>query len=244
MVALRALPPILSLPPAYRLVAFREAGDAFAHACRIAPQDGAGAFVWVRRFDVLEFAVVLEPEEPLVTARRALFAGMAAMAEALASYSPPEKPIGFDFPLTLLYDGARMGGGRLGWPKGCAEEAVPDWLVFSGLILAARVGSGAPGACPGTTWLEEEGFASGEHLLIVESFARHLMMFFDAWGEEGFKAVADAYLARLPREGGRRGIDGNGDLLLHRNGPVERVPLGDPRQPAWLDPETGLPRLA
>ena len=41
-------------------------GDAFAHATSIAAEQGAGTLVYVGRFDLAEFAVVLEPEEPLV----------------------------------------------------------------------------------------------------------------------------------------------------------------------------------
>ena len=59
----------LDLPPGYTLVALREFGDAFAHGCEIAAEAGAGTLVWVRRYDLVEFAVVLEPDEPL--ARRA-----------------------------------------------------------------------------------------------------------------------------------------------------------------------------
>lgn len=238
--------PTLLLPPAYRLVALRELGDAHAHACRIAPQEGAGAFVWVRRFDVLEFAVVLEPDEPLASARRAFFAGMSAIADALASFAPPEKPITFAWPGTVLFDGGRLGGGRLAWPEGCAEDAVPDWVVFSGMLLASPVGFPDPGALSEVTFLEEEGFDPAEIQEVVESFARHLMVAFDAWAERGFKAVADTYLARLPKEAGlgRRGLDGNGDLLLHRAGDLDRVPLLGPLEEAsWYDAATGMPRL-
>jgi hypothetical protein len=122
---------------------------------------------------------------------------------------------------------------------------VPDWLVFSGMLLAAKTGIQDPGDYPETTWLEEEGFAPEEGPLIVESFARHLMVAFHAWTETGFKAVADSYLARLPKQsGGRRGIDGNGDLLIHGGEGLERVPLLDAlREPAWFDPATLMPRL-
>jgi biotin-(acetyl-CoA carboxylase) ligase len=238
--------PTLQLPPAYRLVSLREHADALEHAKRIAPEEGAGTFVWVRRFDVLEFAVVLEPEEPLAAARRALFAGMNAMADALSSFAPPDKPVAFAWPSTVHVDGGRIGGGRLAWPEDCAEEQVPDWLVFGGMVLAVPVGIDHTGDYPAVTWLQEEGFEADEHLAVVESFARHLMVAFDAWGESGFKAVADPYLARLPKEkaGVRRGIDGNGDLLLHHTGSVERVPLLPALQEArWFDPATRLPRL-
>ena len=55
----------LELPPLYDVVPLRELGDAFAHACAIADDRGAGTLVWVRRFDLAEFAVVLEPEVSL-----------------------------------------------------------------------------------------------------------------------------------------------------------------------------------
>ena len=59
----------LDLPPGYTLVALRELGDAFAHASEIAAEAGAGTLVWVRRYDLVEFAVVLEPDEPLRSGR-------------------------------------------------------------------------------------------------------------------------------------------------------------------------------
>src|SRR5262249_50064409 len=79
--------PALDLPPPFRLVALREVGDAFAHAVAVAGEEGAGTLVHVGRFDLAEFAVVLEPEEPLRTARRALYAGLVALADALAVHA-------------------------------------------------------------------------------------------------------------------------------------------------------------
>ena len=112
----RALAPLarqLDLPPPFRLVMLREAGDAFAHACAIAAAEGAGTLVQVGRFDLAEFAVVLEPEEPLRTARRALYMGLCALGDALAARAPPEKPISFEWPDTIRVDGGLVGGVRL-----------------------------------------------------------------------------------------------------------------------------------
>ena len=67
----------------FRLVTLREVGDAFEYAKAHASELGAGALIYVGRFDLAEFAVVLEPDEPLRSARRAFYAGMAAMADAL-----------------------------------------------------------------------------------------------------------------------------------------------------------------
>ena len=246
MAASAATTSTLALPPAYGLVSLREHGDAFGHACRIAGEAGAGTFVRVRRFDVLEFAVVLEPEEPLAAARRAVFAGMSAIADALASFAPPEKAVTFAWPTTVHFDGGRLGGARLAWPEACPEDGVPDWLVFGAQLLAVPVGILDTGAHPAVTWLQEEGFEPGEHEAVIESSARHLMVAFDAWGERGFEAVAETYLARVPKAkaGESRGIDRNGDLLIDREGRVERVPLLGPLAAApWFDPTTGQPRI-
>jgi hypothetical protein len=63
----------LRLPPPYQALRLREFGDAFAHAITVAPQHGAGTLVYVGRFDLAEFAVVLEPTDPLVQGRAAYF---------------------------------------------------------------------------------------------------------------------------------------------------------------------------
>src|ERR1700676_4600954 len=101
----------LDLPPPFRLVTLREVGDAFVHACTHAAELGAGTLVFVGRFDLAEFAVILEPEEPLVAARRAFYAGMVALGDALAAAAPPEKPLVIEWPDAIQVDGGLVGGG-------------------------------------------------------------------------------------------------------------------------------------
>ena len=88
---IRNAAPELALPPPFT------AGAAARGRRRLCPcqcdrgrSSGAGTLVYVGRFDLAEFAVVLEPEEPLRSARRAFYAGMAALADALTAYAPPE----------------------------------------------------------------------------------------------------------------------------------------------------------
>src|SRR5258706_3505372 len=114
----RSLKPALDLPPPFRLLTLREVGDAFAHATRVAAQEGAGTLVYVGRFDLVEFAVVLEPDEPLKTARRSLYAGVAALGDALAVHAPPELPITFDWPDAVRVNGGIVGGGAPPRPPG------------------------------------------------------------------------------------------------------------------------------
>ena len=236
----------VDLPPAYRLVTLRESGDAFAHACRIAADQGAGTVVWVRRVDVAEFAVVLEPDEPLATARRAVYAGMAALAQALAAHAPPEMPIAFDWPDAVRVDGVLVGGARLGWPSEGPEEAIPPWLVFSATIRTIVIRAGDPGLRPLLGALDELGFEGLDAAELIASFARHLMAEFHTWSEDGFDAVAARWLKQLPRRGGEAAsLAGNGDLILLQGGQQSaRRSLRDAlAAPSWQDPATGMPWL-
>jgi hypothetical protein len=238
------LKPELDLPPGYRLVTLREVGDAFAHAKANAVELGAGALVYVGRFDLAEFAVVLEPDEPLRTARRAFYAGMAALGDALLALAPPEKQIRFEWPDAITVDLGLVGGGQLAWPPS-DEEAPPAWLVFAGMIRTVSLAEGEPGLRPLSAALEEEGFEGGSGRL-VESFARHLMLQIDAWQAHGFAEVARRYLSRLaPEKGVRRDLDANGDLLVRRIGKTEverRRLVPALATPSWLDPNTGGPK--
>jgi hypothetical protein len=234
----------LSLPPGFRSVTLREVGDAFVHARTHAAELGAGTLVFVGRFDLSEFAVVLEPDEPLSAARRAFYAGMSALGNSLAAYAPPEKPIEFVWPDAIRVDGGLVGGGQLAWSDG-PEDEPPQWLVFGAMIRTVSVAEGDPGLRPLSAALEEEGFEELGAGRLAESFARHLMAAVDMWGEEGFGAVAKDYLGRLsPEKGVGRNIADNGDLLVRRTGTpeVERRPLKPAlATPSWFDPKTRGP---
>jgi biotin-(acetyl-CoA carboxylase) ligase len=237
----------LDLPPGYRAVPLREYRDAFLDAQALAATEGAGTLVWVRRFDTVESAVVLEPEIPLAEARCAIYAGMNAAADALGLYCPPEKPIEFAWPDTIMLDGGIIGGCRLAWAPGTAEADIPDWLVL-GVYIRSTVQMSVLQTFDKGTSLETEGFEmmNGQH--IIESFARHLMAAFDGWQAQGLKSIADRYLARLIKAPLMlRGLDVNGDLLerkLAAPKDVMRQPLTTAlAMPQWLDPATGEPWL-
>jgi biotin-(acetyl-CoA carboxylase) ligase len=236
----------LALPPPFSAVRLREVGDAFAHAISIAAERGAGTLVYVGRFDLAEFAVVLEPEEPLVKARLAFYAGMAALADALAAHAQPETSIVIDWPDSLLVNGGLVGGGRLAWPQGVGEEEVPPWLVFGSMVRTVSMTGTDPGLNPLVTALEEEGFTDVMSSHVVESFARHFMVAIDAWQERGFAVVAKSYLERLPRDQGvHRDIGDNGDLLVRRIGKADvtrKKILPHLSQPAWFDLAARGPR--
>jgi biotin-(acetyl-CoA carboxylase) ligase len=180
--------PVLDLPPPFRLVTLREVGDAFGHARTHAAELGAGTLVSVGRFDLAEFAVVLEPDDPLTSAWRALYAGMVALADALATIAPPAKPIVIEWPDAIRVDGGLVGGGRLAWPRGDDEAGPPPWLVFGAMIHMVSMASDGSAVHPVATALEDEGFGDAGSDRLVESFARHLMRVIDHWREAGFNS--------------------------------------------------------
>jgi len=217
----------LDLPPPFRLVVLREAGDAFAHASAHAAELGAGTLVFVGRFDLAEFAVVLEPEETLARACRSFYAGMTALADALAALAPPETPITIEWPDRLEIGRRLVGGGRLGWPQSADERERPDWLVFGAVIRLVSMRSEKAAPDPLSTALADEGFGELGAERVVEGFARHLMVAIDCWQEGHFATIAQGYLSRLqPERAVRPAIDASGDLRIERPGePVARLDL-------------------
>jgi biotin-(acetyl-CoA carboxylase) ligase len=236
--------PGLVLPPPFRAVRLREVGDAFASARAQAGERGAGTLFFVGRFDLAEFAVVLEPEEPLASARRtAFYVGMVALADALSALAPPEKPIAITWPDTLSVDGGAVGGGRLGWPDQASEHEPPDWLVFGAMIRTVSIADEEAGLRPLVTALEEEGFENAGSEQLIEGFARHLMAAMNREQEGGFETIAREYAARLGDADGGGTIEANGDLVLHAGKTPVRRPLASALSaPAWRDPVTGGPR--
>ena len=238
--------PKLDLPPLFSLVTLREIGDAFAHAQAIAPEAGAGTLVHVGRFDLSEFAVVLEPDEPLASARRAFHVCMVALYDALLVHAPPERPIEIRWPDAIFVDGGLVGGGRLAWPAGAAETNVPDWLVFGASIRLVALSQEEVGLRPLATALEQEGFDDVGSGRLVESFARHLMLALDSWRAGELAAVTRRYVDRLRLEKGAvPSLAREGDLLVRWRGKAEpdRHSLAEAlATPSWLDPTTGGPR--
>jgi Biotin/lipoate A/B protein ligase family len=233
------MPGGLDLPPPFRLVRLREGGDAFAHARAVAATEGAGTLVHVGRFDLAEFAVVLEPDEPLWSARRLFYAGLLALRDALSAHAPPHRPIGFGWPGALHINGRTFGSARLAWPAASGENEPPEWLVFGGTLRT--VGMGGKQAAPHLTALDEEGFDDVDSGQLVESCARHLLVALDAWQPSAFGMMARRYLRDLTHaKGGVPALDENGDLLIRRPGQVQ--PDRHSIAVALADPADGGPR--
>ncbi|MEF2549873.1 biotin/lipoate--protein ligase family protein [Aurantimonas sp. A2-1-M11] len=229
----------LDLPPPYSLVSLREAGNAMAHAQSLAARSGAGTLVWARRFHVAEFALVLEPEEPLQAARRVIHAAGNAIVLALAVHAPAQHGVTIDWPDTVRVDGALVGGLELSWPSDTAEDDVPHWLVLGCTIRTVVMRAGEPGLRRLLGGLDEQGFDELDPATVVEGFARYFLREMDTWQEQGFAGVRARWLAHAPDTADTALLD-NGDTL--RDG--ERRSLATAlTAPSWRDPATGEPWL-
>jgi len=237
-------------PPLIAPVKLREREDAFAQAIAAASAGGeahrgAGTLFYVGRFELIEFALVLEPEEPLRLARKIFYAGMNALADTLSMLAPPEKPITFRYPDALCFDGALVGGARLGVPADATEDMAPDWLVFGAMVRAGGLRISETGLMPEITTLDDEGFEAWEPAEFSASFARHFMVAVDAWHEGGMRRIAPDYLARLEGKAKevRHGIDENGDLLIDATTGRQRTDFTAAlRRAQWYDPLLNEPR--
>jgi biotin-(acetyl-CoA carboxylase) ligase len=220
------------LPPLFTVVSASR--DAFWAARQLAAGGGeAGTLVVAEDREMLELAVVLEPDRRAADCFAALPVAMLALADALAAVGPPLKPVGFIWPHRLVLDGAEVGRARLALPKPAADP-LPAWLVV-GLELRLRFGAGAdePGRAPERTALAEEGFGEVTPSAIVEAFARHLLHWVHRWQEEGLGPATNHYGARLvePKGEGVRFDPVTFDLLRigppqSREGLAERLLLG------------------
>ncbi len=232
------------LPPAFTLITVREAADAFKHAVALREKT-AGKLVWARRFQLAEFAVVLEPAEPLAEARLVLFAAMNALADTLAVHCPPEKPVAFSWPDMIMLDMGILGGGRLVWNAECGEGETPDWMVFGAMVRTAGHYRTEPGEWKRGVALAEEGIWDLEPADIVEGFARHLMSALYNWTEFGPRREMSRWMDRLQQTPGLpASLDEAGNLCEGVGARREkRLLIEALTKPSWLDPQTQEPWL-
>ena len=228
------------LPPLFRLHV-ATGPDVLAQAVALAPTEGAGTLVLYRGPGLVAWAVVLEPEQTLDQAQMAFVLGMTALADALAAHCPPERAVRFVWPDLVLFDKARLAGGRFAVAPGTRPDQVPEWLVFAAEIIADRDDLAEPGQFPDSISLKEEGFDPVEQ--IVSTFASYMMLYFDRWAHEGLASVTNRYLMRVdpPLLTGVRRIEGDRMVEITRSGGGKQfAPLMQALAAQnWRDPKGG-----
>lgn len=210
-----------TLPPLLRAEPAGPGQSAFERAvARAALGIDPGLVVWALPPRGLEAAMVLAPEVALERALPAAFALALGFSDALGALAPPEVAVHFGWPDRIRVNGALCG--RLRVAASTADPAAePDWMTVGIEIPLAPPPGTDPGADPEGTWLSEEGCGTIEPVALIESWARHSLVWLNTWSDEGFGPLHEAWRAKawglgepLPEGGLFVGLDEHGGQLV------------------------------
>lgn len=185
--------------------------------------------LWSPAEDILQWAVVLEPEVSLRKSLQMVTLTQVAIGDCLGALTPPKVAVTFLWPSIILMNGGEAGHISAAADPAAGPDDIPDWLVI-GLNLRLKWDRDAPepGELPDHTALSEEGGQNRTRTEVIESFSRHFMTWLNIWQDDGFKSVSDAWLMRAEdREksmafhfdgeaiiGDFAGLDENGGLFV------------------------------
>jgi len=232
-----------ALPPIYRSVDLAADADVRAEARRRAEAGCEPATILrADRDDRMVAAVVLVPEEPLVSALLVFHVAVVGLGDALGALMPAGVDVAFAWPGKVLANTAAVGEIRLDAPAGVAMGDVPPWLVVSAEVAIARIGGEDPEALDlSVTSLEDEACFGVGSRDVLAAFARHFLAWVNRWQDDGFEPVRASLLHRTTDHGkeitveigGNRlagthaGFDDSGGLILESKGKRQVIPLLD-----------------
>ena len=158
--------------------------DPFEKACAMAALGcDAGLIVHNITADRLMAAMVMAPEVPLEDAMTMLPACGVGFQNALGALAPPEVAVHLEWPGGLRINGASCGRMRVA-AGGNDPGEEPGWLVV-GLDLPLMQISERPGDTPDQTALYDEGCAEVDPTALLESWARHTLVWITRWEADG-----------------------------------------------------------
>ena len=208
--------------------------DPFEKACAMAALGcDAGLIVHNIAANRLAAALVMAPEVPLEQAMAMLPLCGVGFQNALGALGPPELAVHLEWAGGLRVNGARCG--RLRAMAGtAAPEQPPGWLVV-GLELPLMQVSHRPGDAPDETALYDEGCAGVEPTALLESWARHTLVWITRWEGGGARALHSEWrglahgigedVEQNGQTGTFMGVDENFGMLLRQGGQTRLLPL-------------------
>lgn len=201
-------------PPLFRGLAVTGAVDPFAKACAEAMLGcEAGLIVHNVQTDLLRAAIVFAPEMPLEQAMTAVPVCGVGFQNALGALAPPEVAVHLHWAGGIEVNGAACGRLRAAASTRDAGQE-PDWLVVGLELPVLPVSDNAPGLTPDQTSLYEEGCAEVDPTGLLESWARHTLVWLNLWAEEGATRVHDEWQGLARDVGEEVEIDGRTGTFL------------------------------
>lgn len=162
--------------------------DPFTKACALAALGcDAGLVVHNVSHDRLCAAIVFAPEVALKDAVAMLPVCGIGFQNALGALAPPEVAVHLEWDGGIRINGASCGSLQIE-ASGPDPEAVPDWLVI-GLEIPLWPTNDDPGVTPDQTALYAEGCADVDATALLESWARHTLVWVNRWSDDGVEPV-------------------------------------------------------
>lgn len=223
-----------TFPPLLRGEAVTGRADPFDRARALAALgcDG-GTVVHNVQADRLRAAIVFAPEVPLEDAMAMLPVCGVGFQNALGALAPPEVAVHLTWEGGIRVNGAACGGLRAA-ASTRDPAAVPDWLVI-GLDVPVLLTATDPGDTPGVTSLFDEGCAEVEPVRLLESWARHTLVWINRWSDEGGAPLHAEWQGLVPEVGeevargdlrGRfLGVDERFGMLVRVDDTTHLIPL-------------------
>ena len=193
----------------------------------------AGLIVYNLGATELRAAIVLVPEVPLADAMAMLPACGVGFQNALGALAPPEVAVHLDWKGCIQVNGASCGRLRAVASTNDPEQ-VPDWLIV-GLEVPLWPASDDTGHTPDQTALYAEGCADVDAVQLLESWARHTLVWISRWTDEGTAVVHNEWrglssdigenVAFADQSGTFLGVDENFGMLLRSGDTTHLIPL-------------------
>ncbi|MGR3660280.1 MAG: DUF4444 domain-containing protein [Paracoccaceae bacterium] len=202
-----------SFPPLLSGQAVEGQVDPFDKACALAALgcDG-GLIVHNVNANELRAAIIFAPEVALQDAMVMLPVCGIGFQNALGALAPPEVAVHLQWDGGILVNGASCGKFRVA-ASGDDPEAVPDWLIVGLQLPLWDLGENA-GATPDQTSLYGEGCADVDATQLLESWAKHTLVWINRWSDDGVKPIHSEWLGLVHGVGEGANIAGQSGTFL------------------------------
>lgn len=223
-----------SFPPLLRGVGVNGSTEPFDKACAMAALgcDG-GTVVHNVQADRLRAALVFAPEVALEQAMTMLPVCGIGFQNALGALAPPEVAVHLTWDGQIKVNGAGCGAFQVAASSSEADQ-VPDWLVV-GLDVPILQTAQDPGSNPDVTALYDEGCADVHAEQLLESWARHTLVWINRWADDGNAPLHGEWMGLVqgvgePVENGGHsgtflGVDDQFGMLIRDKTTTHLVPM-------------------
>ncbi len=224
-----------TFPPLFTGEAVSGSTDPFTKACTKATIGcDAGLLVHSVTPDHIKAAIVFAPETPLEAAMQALIACGVGFQNAMGALAPPEVGVHLGWQGEIYVNGGRAGRFRVA-ASDTDPLKEPGWLVVGLELDLLPQSEGETGERPNDTCLMMEGCGDISPIRLLESWARHTLVWLNDLENDGPRALHEMWrgLAKGMGEeisvngvaGTFVGIDEEFGLLLKTESDTALIPL-------------------